>query len=58
MAQTSCCRPGTLTYLFNKVSPGIGGNGMDHLQGLSERGGAVGEGRALLGCGPISRGGG
>lgn len=45
-------------YLFNEVSPGVGGNGMDHLQGLRESGGAVGEGWALLGCGSISRGGG
>lgn len=50
--------PGTPTYLFDEVSPGVGGNGVDHLQGLGERGGAVGERRALLGCGPISRGGG
>lgn len=49
---------GTPTYLFDEVPPGVGGNGVDHLQGLGERGGAVGEGRALLGCGLISQGGG
>lgn len=44
--------------MFDEVSPGVCGNGVDHLQGLGERGGAVGQRRALLGRGPISRGGG
>ena len=50
--------PEAPTYLLDKVSPGVGGNRVDHLQGLGERGGAVGEGRELLGRGPISWGGG